>query len=412
MTLFSHNDYTGAGLFKNVSFLILIGTWIATASAGTKIEVTNSSSFLRESEMIEIPAVDIPELSEGCKFRIVNADGIEQPYQLTHDGLLLLEVTADAGEKVEYEIWEGQPGDFAPVCYGRQFRERKDDLAWENDRSAYRAYGPALQRSGEKAFGYDIWSKSVPYPVLEQRFHDDIVRKISFHDDHGNGMDGYAVGPTLGGGTAALLDKKGNIIYPYCYESYEILDNGPLRFSFRLVYPVVEIDGENVKEIRTISLDKGSWLNKTTVDYEGLQREANVFQGIVVHSSNPNGFKVSPENQFVAYEDFTDAPDKGNGQVYVGIVSPDSDFFSFVPRGKEKQQVPGIKDSIDSTSGDGIEGHVGAVAKTKPGSSALVYYWGSGWSKGGVSDYSDWQRYLSDFSKRLKEPLKISLITK
>lgn len=62
--------------------------------------------------------------------------------------------------------------------------------------------------------------------MLEKRFDLDINKKISFHVDHGEGMDVYAVDYTLGGGTAALLDSAGNIVYPYCYESYEILDNG------------------------------------------------------------------------------------------------------------------------------------------------------------------------------------------
>ena len=44
------------------------------------------------------------------------------------------------------------------VACGRQYPERLDDVAWENDRAAYRAYGPALQEKGERAFGYDIWT--------------------------------------------------------------------------------------------------------------------------------------------------------------------------------------------------------------------------------------------------------------
>ena len=46
------------------------------------------------------------------------------------------------------------------VACGRQYPERLDDVAWENDRAAYRAYGPALQEKGARAFGYDIWTKS------------------------------------------------------------------------------------------------------------------------------------------------------------------------------------------------------------------------------------------------------------
>ena len=65
--------------------------------------------------------------------------------------------------------------------------------------------------SRRAAFGYDIWTKCVPHKVLDRRYYDDKVNKISFHVDHGEGMDVYAVGPTLGGGTAALLDSVGEI---------------------------------------------------------------------------------------------------------------------------------------------------------------------------------------------------------
>ena len=64
---------------------------------------------------------------------------------------------------------------------------------------------------------------------------DSLSNAISYHVDHGNGMDCYSVGPTLGGGTAALMVDS-TIIYPYCYENYKILNNGPLRFTVKLTY--------------------------------------------------------------------------------------------------------------------------------------------------------------------------------
>lgn len=50
-----------------------------------------------------------------------------------------------------------------------------------------------------------------------------IVQSVSYHVDHGNGLDCYKVGPTLGGGTAALM-PDGEIVYPYCYATQDILD--------------------------------------------------------------------------------------------------------------------------------------------------------------------------------------------
>ena len=168
------------------------------------IEVTNASNANAAGEMAEVPLADILA-AIGEEFVISDPEGAEVPYQITYDSLVVFPADVPAGTTVAYRLVKGTPQKVDTIVYGRQFPERKDDMAWENDRSAYRAYGPALQESGERAFGYDIWTKSVATPILEQRFADDIERGISFHVDHGNGMDVYGVGPTLGGGTAALL---------------------------------------------------------------------------------------------------------------------------------------------------------------------------------------------------------------
>ncbi len=84
-------------------------------------------------------------------------------------------------------------------------------------------------------------------------------------------MDCYAVGPTLGCGTAALMDGD-EIIYPWCYSTYEILDNGPLRFTVKLEFTPMVVRGDSsVVETRVISLDAGSYLNKTVISYTNLK---------------------------------------------------------------------------------------------------------------------------------------------
>lgn len=191
-----------------------------------------------------------------------------------------------------------------------------------NDRAAYRAYGPALQEKGERAFGYDIWTKNVPEPVVEDRYDGDLNQGISYHIDHGNGMDCYAVGPTLGGGTAALFPDS-TIVYPYCYKDCEVLDNGPLRFTTKLVYnPLVVKRDSNVIETRIISLDKGSQLNKTVVSFDNLQETTPVVTGIVLHKQNPTGYSFDANAGYIAYADSTENAANNNGVIYIGAVFP------------------------------------------------------------------------------------------
>lgn len=45
------------------------------------------------------------------------------------------------------------------------------------------------------------------------------------------------------------------IVYPYCYATQEILDNGPLRFTVKLVYNPLVVKGDStIIETRIITL--------------------------------------------------------------------------------------------------------------------------------------------------------------
>lgn len=357
-------------------------SYVSAEASGFDFKVSNPAGAdrCRLVEVGQFPKWD---------FILYDGDGKEMPYQITHDGKLVFISDVPAGSTVGYYFKPGTPAQADTVCYGRVFPERKDDLAWENDRAAYRAYGPALQASGERAYGYDIWTKSVRHPILEKRFHDDIVNKISFHLDHGNGMDVYAVGPTLGGGTSAIIAGNDSIVYPWCWQSAEILDNGPLRFCARLTYPPCVVGGDTIIEKRLITLDAGSWLNKTTVSYEGLDGDLRPAAGIVVHDSNPEGFRI--DGNIVSYCDLTQNPDGDNGEIYVGLISTEMPGAGYLP--------------LRQNAGDAI-GHVMLIGK--PGQQSFTYYWGSGWSKGGVKDFNAWNKNLSDFKKDIEKPLVIT----
>ena len=79
-------------------------------------------------------------------------------------------------------------------------------------------------------------------------------RTLTYHRDHGYGMDAYTVGPTMGAGVPALMEGK-EFVYPLCYKEVEILDMGPLRFSARMVFAPVQVgQDKDVVETRVITL--------------------------------------------------------------------------------------------------------------------------------------------------------------
>src|SRR5690606_36482298 len=130
----------------------------------------------------------------------------------------------------------------------RYVPERMDDFAWENDRIAFRVYGPALEGTPGDADGMDVWVKRTDSLIIDTWY-----ASGDYHRDHGQGLDYYSVGHTLGAGDAApVIDDS--VIFPRHYSRYEILDNGPLRTTFVLYYAPWQVQHRMVRASKTIQL--------------------------------------------------------------------------------------------------------------------------------------------------------------
>lgn len=385
-------------------FLAIAAAWtLCSCSQQQPITVTiaNPLAMDRSGEMVEISMADISaklQLPDTAQVVVLDENGEEIPYQITYDELLIFPASVKASGTAVYTIQTGSPKPVDVTACGRQYPERLDDVAWENDRAAYRAYGPALQAKGERAFGYDIWTKNTHEPIVEDRYDGELNQGISYHVDHGNGMDCYAVGPTLGGGTSALFPDT-TIVYPYCYQECEILDNGPLRFTTKLTYNPLLVKGDSsVVETRVISLDSGSQLNKTVVTYTDLKETTPVVTGIVLHKENPMGYSCDVNGGYIAYADSTENPRNNNGVIYVGAVFPANIKDAKAQWFTEKEQ----------KEHGGALGHVLAISDYEP-ASEYVYYWGSGWSKYGFEVGTDWTKYLGEFAQKVRNPLVVTI---
>ncbi|MCU0781221.1 MAG: glycoside hydrolase family 88 protein [Akkermansiaceae bacterium] len=146
-----------------------------------------------------------------------------------------------------------------PRAYARLVPERMDDLAWENDKVAFRVYGPAL-RSGPEDSGIDIWCKRVARPVIDKWYADDLGRGISYHKDHGEGLDAYKVGDARGcGGLGLWIDGK--LVTSDTYVSAEIIWTRPDLAEFHTVYRYpVKLQGKPLFEYRVTRLRLGERL--------------------------------------------------------------------------------------------------------------------------------------------------------
>lgn len=385
------------------------------------VTVTNPLAMERSNEMVEVSMETVTDrlgLADTAQIVVLNADGQQVPYQITYDGKVIFSAAIAAGGTATYTIQTGTPEAFDVKACGRCYPERMDDMAWENDLVAFRAYGPALQAKGERGFGYDLFTKyNTTEPMLEAMYAKELdketlakiaelkktdpkaaaelSRERSYHIDHGYGMDCYAVGPTLGAGVAALMVND-TIIYPWCYKNQEILDNGPLRFTVKLEFTPLTVKGDStVVETRLITLDAGSHLNKTVVSYSNLKETLPIVAGIVLHE--PDGAVVADAaNGYITYVDPTTGPD--NGKIFMGAAVPAvvKDAKTVLFSEKEKKER------------NNADGHVLAVSDYEPGSE-YVYYWGFAWDKADIKTADAWNRYMADFAQKVRNPLTVKV---
>jgi rhamnogalacturonyl hydrolase YesR len=144
-----------------------------------------------------------------------------------------------------------------PRAYARLVPERMGDVAWENDKVAFRVYGPPLRDKPEDS-GIDAWCKKVPYPVIDKWYRQDLTQKISYHKDHGEGFDGFKVGDTRGCGGLGLLVKD-KLVTADVYKEAEILWSGPDVAEFRTIYQYpLKVNKKPVFEYRVTKLRQGS----------------------------------------------------------------------------------------------------------------------------------------------------------
>lgn len=407
-------------IFMTVASVLL---FVGCCNCAYTVTVTNPTTSDRQTEMVEVTLGDVVsalELAEGETF-VIKSEGNEVPYQMTYEGNLIFPVTLKASQTQTFKFYKGTPAEVPVKVCGRHYPEREDDICWESDLAGFRVYG----FKEDLASGYDLFTKrNTDLPVIDEMYRkafDPELRKIrqelkmvdkdsadrfncdhmSFHVDHGYGADCYGVGKTLGAGVAALVDN-GNIVYPFCYDSYEILENGPLRFTLKLTFRPFSVGGcDNVTETRILSVDLGSYFTRASVTYDNLDKEMPIVTGIVVQDKDEKSVG-NAEKGFIAYPAPTINYDKqrvvDNGTIFLGHAFPFAlDNAGLTYFSDEESQARG-----------GAKGHILAHSTYVP-DSEFVYYWGFGWNHATFETYEQWLEYLEAYAEQIKTPLTITI---
>lgn len=262
-----------------------------------------------------------------------------------------------------------------PKVYGRYVPERKDDFAWENEYAAFRMYGPAL-RPENPSNGVDLWLKASPELVVDSFYYREHVLGLPYHINYGKGLDCYKVGHTCGcGGLVVLTEEEGTYRtwIGGAYDRWEILEQTPERFVFKLEYDSFLVAGHILQESIIITTEAGNAMNTAQVVLTSNHKSAIINQklylggGIYMHDTIDH-FEVYDKIGMIFYEE--DAlSDKtaarmnydyngstSQGRIYITVQTPDA-------------EITDIQD-----------GNLIAVAPYTLGDT-LTYYFGATWSE-------------------------------
>jgi hypothetical protein len=373
---------------KKSNFLLLASLlFVSGVFAKQTITVSNSLGYERKGEIVEISLKSLKVSFDSKTYILKNEQNKELGYQLVYNGKkipesIIFQVDVKAKGTATYTLSEGKPALVKAKTFGRFVPERKDDFAWENDLCAYRMYGPALAKENPSN-GVDLWVKRTNELIVNELYEGELKNGQSYHVDHGHGLDLYKVGHTLGvGGIAPYFDGK--LLVGNHFNHYKVIEVGPLRTTFKLIYDSVKIGTQLYKQELTITANAGSIMNKGVVTYSGLVQNMELAAGIYLHDGKGT-LKQNVANGTSAYAEEAVSDAKiPSGRNYVG-------FY-----------IPAKVNAAKTESEHGL-----MISSYKAGDT-FTYYFGGGWSKWGYSTDEDWFNAVNKFAECTKNPLKVS----
>ena len=369
--------------------------------AQNSIQVKNTLNFSR-NEVVSIPISQLTNflsVNKETDLRIKDGNNTLLPVQwidYNGDGKsdeLLFQAHIEAKKINNYIIMADAKTPLPETkisTYSRLVPERADDYAWENDKIAFRVYGPkgqkeALERvkGSTLSSGIDIWLKRTDKPVINKWYKGYLTDPLYYHKDtRGEGYDPYHVGDSRGtGGIGIWVNEKLQVSQNFV--SSKTIAEGPLRTVFELTYNPWSDFG--VKETKRISLDLGSNFSKFESNFQTEKPVPNYTIGITLHK-NEGETKLNDKNGYYLHWEKIDDAFVGEGVVVDPEIVEKSLAF--------KSEVP------DQSN---------LLIVTKP-QNKLTYYAGFAWQKSGqIQTQKDWETVLQKQSQIIANPLIIKI---
>ncbi|GLB52326.1 hypothetical protein NBRC110019_13650 [Neptunitalea chrysea] len=387
-------------IIQMLSF-VLLGVIGCTDKEGIKVtvEVSNPLNFNR-TEIVAIPVTDLSVLLNTYdESSIVVKDIGAEKYLYTQwidndsDGKndeLLFQASVGASQSASYTILADSTvaiPETDVVAYSRFVPERTDDYTWENDKVAFRTYGPDAQQRAEEgrengtlSSGIDLWLKRTDKSIINEWYKGYQTDPMFYHHDKGEGYDPYHVGGSRGTGGIGIWEND-SIYVSKNFISYKTIADGPLRTVFELNY--APWSPYEVRETKRITLDLGTNFSKFEIALKARDTVPNYAIGITLHE-NGGAVKIQPKKGCYRYWEKID-----DAYIGEGIVIDVDEVISASSRVSE------VKDQSN------------LLILAKP-TDKLTYYAGFAWVKSNqVTSVEDWDKMLEEKAAMLKNPLTI-----
>lgn len=269
------------------------------------------------------------------------------------------------------------PTDRAPAAVVVQADYRYDDLLWENDRTAHRIYGHALEAvEPPSGSGIDSWGKQYPWPFADRQ-----LRTGDQHGYHGEGLDFYNVGTGRGaGGLGIWHDNK--LWTSRNYVAHRVHASGADVADFEVDYAPwpVGVDRQ-VSETRRFTLPLGTHFTRMVSTLSSNRPEPLLVGiGIGRRTTGPDGGEVTVDRA-KGLMTWWGPDNEAHGRMAIALrVDPST--------------IVEVRDDADN--------HL-MIVRVMPGT-PFVYYSGSAWSRGagGFDTREKWDAYAAaeklDFS--------------
>ncbi len=376
--------------YKYFSIVLFITTTILAQKNDVPFSVTNPIALARHSETVSIdlrglfqhhPALKGKALCILEKKKVLVSQSIDNDQDGVDDELIFQSAfTPKETKRFSVHPAEEEP-QFTAVTDCRYVLPRAD-LAWENDRIAFRIYGSVL--AGNVDNGTDVWTKRVRYPIVKKWYDgEEQTPKIVYHEDHGEGADFFSVGRSLGAGSAGLV-WNGKLVQPGLFNNFRIITTGPIRSSFEVYYTTMMLDSFPVLIVKHVTLDAGEQLNAVTERYITAVKNNSLILRTGLVKRKGVMLNRSADGRILSLWGPVNA-DAVNGNLGTAVIL--------------------ARDNV-SASDDTVHFYLSSSFAPQQ---QVTYYSGAAWSRmGDITGEQQWNGYLEDFLKRIGAPLIIN----